>query len=109
MRAISLTFKIQHLFRDVLEVLKIDFVVAPYEADAQIAYMVREGLADFAISEDGDLIGYGCPKLLMKLNPQSGKGTLYDSEAVMNYEVPDDKKGKPSNPQLKTFKSLDIT
>jgi len=30
--------------------------------------MVKEGIADFAISEDSDLIAYGCPKLLMKLN-----------------------------------------
>ena len=30
--------------------------------------MVREGIADFALSEDSDLITYGCPKLLMKLN-----------------------------------------
>lgn len=43
-------------------------VIAPYEADSQIAYMVKEGIADFAISEDSDLIAYGCPKLLMKLN-----------------------------------------
>ena len=31
--------------------------------------MVLEGSADFAISEDSDLIAYGCPTILMKLNP----------------------------------------
>jgi exonuclease-1 len=30
--------------------------------------MVKEGIADFAISEDSDLIAYGCPRLLTKLN-----------------------------------------
>jgi exonuclease-1 len=29
--------------------------------------MVQQGFADFAISEDSDLIAYGCPKILMKL------------------------------------------
>jgi exonuclease-1 len=43
--------------------------VAPYEADAQMAYMVQTGLADFAITEDSDLIAYGCPRVVMKLSP----------------------------------------
>ena len=33
-----------------------------------MTYMVREGMADFAISEDSDLLIYGCPKLVMKLS-----------------------------------------
>ena len=56
------------LFMDVLKELEIEFVVAPYEADAQMSYMVKAGIADFAISEDSDLIAYGCPKILMKLD-----------------------------------------
>ena len=31
--------------------------------------MVKEGIADFAITEDSDLIAYGCPRVVMKLNP----------------------------------------
>jgi exonuclease-1 len=61
------------LFMDILKELEIEFIVAPYEADAQMAYMVQQGLADFAISEDSDLIAYGCPSIVMKL-PQSGFG-----------------------------------
>ena len=57
------------LFMDILIELDIDFVVSPYEADAQMVSMVLEGSADFAISEDSDLIAYGCPTILMKLNP----------------------------------------
>jgi exonuclease 1 len=56
------------LFMDILISLDVEFVVAPYEADAQMAYMVREGIADFAITEDSDLIAYGCPRILTKLN-----------------------------------------
>lgn len=55
---------------------KIDFVVAPYEADAQIAYLVRNGFAHYAISEDSDLILYGCEYVLYKLNAEGG-GTLF--------------------------------
>ena len=39
------------------------YVVAPYKADAQIAFLVVNGHADFAISEDSDLLVYGCKKV----------------------------------------------
>ena len=39
------------------------YVVAPYEADAQIPFLLRRGHADFAISEDSDLLVYGCKKV----------------------------------------------
>lgn len=68
MRSLVLRTKMIDLFIDILKKLNIDLIIAPYEADSQIAYMVKEGLADFAISEDSDLIVYGCPKLVMKLN-----------------------------------------
>jgi len=44
---------------------KIEFVVAPYEADAQLAYLshlgVENGGVAAVITEDSDLIAYGCP------------------------------------------------
>lgn len=42
----------------------IEFVVAPYEADAQLAYLssleVEKGGITAVITEDSDLIAYGC-------------------------------------------------
>lgn len=67
-RALVLRSKMIDLLIDILRALKIDVQIAPYEADAQLAYLVKEGLAHFAISEDSDLIAYGCPRLMMKLN-----------------------------------------
>ncbi len=37
----------------------IEFMVAPYESDSQIAKLVKLGFADFAITEDSDLVAYG--------------------------------------------------
>ena len=67
-RSLVLRQRMIDLFMDILKEIEVEFVVAPYEADAQMAYMVKEGIADFAISEDSDLIAYGCPKMLMKLD-----------------------------------------
>ncbi len=45
----------------------IDFMVAPYESDSQIAKLCQLGLADVAITEDSDLVVYGV-KVVLKLN-----------------------------------------
>jgi exonuclease 1 len=37
--------------------------VAPYEADAQIAYLIQQGLAHAVVTEDSDMIVYGCDKV----------------------------------------------
>ncbi|CAH3117176.1 unnamed protein product [Porites lobata] len=44
----------------------IDYVVAPYEADAEMALLYEHGYY-IAISEDSDLLAYGCQKVLFKL------------------------------------------
>ena len=66
-RSLILRSKMIDLFIDILKCLDIEFIIAPYEADAQMSYMVKVGLADFAITEDSDLIVYGCPEIAMKL------------------------------------------
>ncbi len=38
--------------------------IAPYEADPQLAHLVNAGYADFAVSEDSDLIVYGCQTVI---------------------------------------------
>ena len=39
----------------------IECIVAPYEADAQLAYLALTGDVDAVITEDSDLLPYGCP------------------------------------------------
>eukprot|EP00438_Fugacium_kawagutii_P025817 Skav200495 [mRNA] locus=scaffold450:289917:290690:+ [translate_table: standard] len=39
-----------------------------YEADAQLAYMCRTGWISTAISEDSDLLAYGCPSTFFKMD-----------------------------------------
>jgi exonuclease-1 len=46
---------------------KVLCTVAPYEADAQLSYLCKEGLVDAIISEDSDTIPYGCKEVLFKL------------------------------------------
>jgi exonuclease 1 len=46
----------------------VQYLVAPYEADAQMAYLTKANLADVVITEDSDLLAYGCPEVLFKLS-----------------------------------------
>lgn len=38
-------------------------MVAPFEADAQLAFLSLEGFADVVISEDSDLLVFGCKQV----------------------------------------------
>lgn len=46
----------------------IECIVAPYEADAQLAYLSRTNYVDVIITEDSDLLAFGAKKILYKLD-----------------------------------------
>lgn len=48
--------------------INVDCIVAPYEADAQLAFLSKIGLADYVVTEDSDLVLFGCRKILFKLD-----------------------------------------
>lgn len=51
------------------------FLVAPYEADGQLAYLANTGAVDIVVTEDSDLIGLGVPTLIYKLGGWNGSNT----------------------------------
>lgn len=52
-------------------------IVAPYEADAQLAYLSKEGIIDTVITEDSDLLVFGSKRVLFKMD-ESGHGKLIE-------------------------------
>ncbi len=50
----------------------VEFIVAPYEADAQLAFLasipLESGGVSAVVSEDSDLVAYGCRKVLFKFD-----------------------------------------
>lgn len=60
----------------------ISYIIAPYEADAQIAFLNNNKLAKFVITEDTDLILYGCERIIYKLDHTSGKCLLYEKSKL---------------------------
>lgn len=67
-QCVLIGYKTMKNFIDYLQRKDIPFVVAPYEADPQLAYLVKIGLADIIISDDSDLLVYKAPIVLFQLN-----------------------------------------
>lgn len=57
--------------------MNVQFVVAPYEADAQLAYLYQKKKIDFVITEDSDLLAFGVQKVLFKMD-LTGSGIEVD-------------------------------
>lgn len=56
-----------HFIRE-LKKLGVQYLVAPYEADAQLAYLEKKGIIQGVLSEDSDLLVFGTKCLLTKLD-----------------------------------------
>lgn len=62
---------------------KVHIIQAPQESDPQMAYMALNEIVDFVITDDTDLVVYGCERIIFKLNP-SGWCTMYDKAQLPN-------------------------
>jgi exonuclease-1 len=79
--SINVTPEMALAFIKVLRKENVDVVVAPYEADSQLAYLTKIGYVDLVITEDSDLLAFGCPKVLFKMD-ENGNGKLIEFENI---------------------------
>eukprot|EP00727_Mastigamoeba_balamuthi_P007449 m51a1_g3324 putative pin domain-like protein (524) ;mRNA; r:359779-362129 len=84
-KAVDITPQLAREFVMILREMQIEYVVAPYEADAQLAYLALNGIVDFVITEDSDLVPYGVRKVMFKLE-KNGDGRLFDADLLRNCE-----------------------
>lgn len=66
--AIDVSPDVAYKLIEELKIRNYKFIVAPYEADAQLAYLSRVGIVDIIITEDSDLLAFGARKILYKLD-----------------------------------------
>ena len=67
-KAVDVTPEMARQLIEELKKIGVQYVVAPYEADAQLVYLERKGLIQGMISEDSDLLVFGAKCLLTKLD-----------------------------------------
>ncbi len=66
---------------DFLKYRNIEFIVAPYEADSQLAYLLHSNYVDYIMSEDSDMIAYNCFKIIKGYKIDGRCDVLYPSTA----------------------------
>ncbi|EST05070.2 XPG N-terminal [Kalmanozyma brasiliensis GHG001] len=67
-KCVDITPEMAYQLIKVLKDESVPYVVAPYEADAQLAYLEAEGIIDGVVTEDSDLLVFGCKTVLFKLD-----------------------------------------
>lgn len=77
---------------------KIPYIVAPFEADSQMVYLEKLGLVDGIISEDSDLLIFGCKTLVTKLDLNSSSCVMIERKNFPLMDNDLDKKGNPKFP-----------
>tara|TARA_B100000513_G_scaffold52762_1_gene19986 strand:- start:690 stop:2858 length:2169 start_codon:yes stop_codon:yes gene_type:complete len=62
----------------------VNYVIAPYEADAQLAFLARHRHVDLVLTEDSDLLAFGSPAVLYKLDGATQTGRLLRRDALQH-------------------------
>lgn len=104
-RAVCLTSEMVRSFISVLKEAQVEYVISPYEADAQMSYMYKNNLVDFVISEDSDLLAFGCDKVFFKMD-RNGYGKAIDFDAVKTNNQPQQQLEGKDDKFLKQIRSF---
>lgn len=67
-KCIDVTPEMAKCVIDYCKTQNVPYVVAPFEADAQMVYLEKNGFIQGILSEDSDLLVFGCRRLITKLN-----------------------------------------
>ncbi|CAI5483774.1 unnamed protein product [Closterium sp. Yama58-4] len=86
-KAVDITPAIAHQLIKVLRQEHVEYVVAPYEADAQMAFLCSSGLVHAVITEDSDLIAYSCPRVFFKMDPMGHGDEIVYANIVQSQEL----------------------
>ena len=74
LEGIDINPQMAYEFIKLLKQKKVEYYVAPYEADVQLAYLDKINYVDCVITEDSDLLALGCKKVLYKLDLDTNIG-----------------------------------
>jgi exonuclease-1 len=88
-QAVSVTSEmVEAVMKTLLELDGVEVLRAPYEADAQLAFMARSGAVHAVLTEDSDLLAHACPRVLLKLDRHAATAQLVEHDAVLQLHDP---------------------
>ncbi|XP_061983415.1 exonuclease 1 isoform X1 [Populus nigra] len=80
-KAVDISPSIAHELIQVLRQENVSYVVAPYEADAQMTFLSVSKQVDAVITEDSDLIPFGCHRIIFKMD-KYGQGVEFQNSRL---------------------------
>ncbi|KAF8515840.1 PIN domain-like protein [Hysterangium stoloniferum] len=81
-KCVDITPQMAYQFIKALRAEQIPYIVAPYEADAQLFYLEYTGIVDGVLTEDSDLLIFGTRLLLLKLDSATATCTLISADTI---------------------------
>ncbi|KAF2314633.1 hypothetical protein GH714_028105 [Hevea brasiliensis] len=86
-KAVDISPSIAHELIQILKQENVSYVVAPYEADAQMTFLAVSKQVDAVITEDSDLIPFGCPRIIFKMDKYGQGVEFHYSRLKLNKEL----------------------
>lgn len=80
-----------YFFIDYLRFKKVDYLIAPYEADYQLIKMYEQKVIDYICSEDSDILVYSCRHVIKNLK-LSGECQILTPRSIKQLKLKLDKK-----------------
>jgi exonuclease-1 len=84
-QAIHISREINQSAQNVCRKLGFPVIVAPYEADAQLAFLSTSGIIDAVMTEDSDLFIFGTKELIIKLD-DSGHCKVVSADQISHVD-----------------------
>lgn len=81
---VRVTYKDIQLVHDLLKVMCIQSIQAPTEAEALCAWLAVKNIVAAVLTEDTDVLAYGTPMFLNKINTNTSSCTLVDYNTLLS-------------------------
>lgn len=82
-KGVSIKEKYINHLKKLFDLLKVKYIHIPEEADIVCKFLVSQGIVDACISDDMDLIAYGCPLIIQNYNFNSNNIEIIDMDKLL--------------------------
>ena len=79
----KISLEIVYFFIDFLKTKEYQYIVAPYESDSQLYYLYAKKYIDYIVSEDSDIIAFGCNHVIKNFK-KNGECLVLNERTVDN-------------------------
>ena len=83
-QSVHLTSNDFQMTKDIFDILGVPYFQAPMEAETTCADLCKRGIVDFVLSEDTDVLAYGAPLFLTKINTSTDTCVVVKHQDILD-------------------------